>query len=347
MSVDELNEQIQRAALERFGLIAGRKDYNLDRVVRLTAIATGCELAAFSVGDHRQQHYVATFGADLGTLPEEYSVCHRVFASGESLFADDLSRHPELGGHPAVAGPMAIRAYIGVPVYAATKTVIGTLCVASEQTRQMDTPLYRRVMTDCVRLIEDSLMMRSVAVRDPLTGLYNRRFFAEQISNEWRRAMRLQLPITIFVVDIDFFKAYNDSCGHLEGDKAIQKVASAIESCVGRAGDTVCRFGGEEFAMILPTTDQENGLMLAEKVRLAVQAQAIRHPGHPQGPDQVMTISIGLATISSKADLVHYSANDLIAKADEGLYEAKRAGRNCVRVCEVPSTSSQSTNLKI
>lgn len=333
---EHVNEQIQRAALERFGLTLGQKDYNLDRIIRLCGIATASKFAAFSVGMDDRQIYIATSGAKLGWIPAEMSICHRAFTTGEPLYIDDLRAHPDFASHPAVVGPKGLRSYIGYPVYAATKVVIGTLCVASERPRRTETPRNRRIMNDFVRLIEDSLMMRSVSVRDALTGLYNRRFYTEQIASEWRRAMRLQLPITMMMIDIDHFKAFNDSAGHLLGDEAIKTVGARISSCVRRAGDTLCRFGGEEFAMILPTTDEVNGKTLAEAIRASVESAAIAHPGHPKGPGRSLTVSIGMATIISHADLVEYSANDLIVQSgfrfvrcQAGGAELRSRCRNC------------------
>jgi len=335
-NVDSLDQEIQHAALERLGLLQGQKDYNLDRIVRLAAMSMDCHLAAFSVSEKGQQVYIAAHGADLDDQPDALSaICHTVFSTKEPLMVKDLASDAQWQSHAAVTGSLRLRGYAGMPVYAATKAVIGTLCVASHRPIHADPTATQAMLNDFVRLIEDSLMMRRAAVRDGLTGLFNRRFFQDQIATEWRRAMRLQLPISIVLLDIDHFKTINDSAGHPAGDRVICRIAQIIEKRVRRAGDTVCRFGGEEFAMILPSTDQASGSLLGESIRREIEAAAISHPGHPEGEPRTVTVSVGVATVCTKADLINYSADDIVAKADDALYVAKNAGRNCLRVADI------------
>jgi len=159
---------------------------------------------------------------------------------------------------------------------------------------------------------------------DTLTGLANRRVFQESLDVEIRRSRRYRWPVTVLMLDLDHFKDVNDSYGHMLGDLVLERVGGIVRHAV-RDADCACRFGGEEFALVLPETAREGGYAVAERIRRRVE-QAFQ--GRPvEARDVPMTISAGLATFPD--DALH--ADELIARADEALYGAKRAGRN--RVC--------------
>ena len=159
---------------------------------------------------------------------------------------------------------------------------------------------------------------------DTLTGLANRRVFHETLDGEIRRGRRYRWPVTVLMLDLDHFKDVNDSHGHMLGDLVLERVGGTVRHAV-RDADVACRFGGEEFAVILPETAREGGYAVAERIRRRVE-QAFQ--GRPvDGHDISMTISAGLAIFPE--DGLH--ADELVARADEALYGAKHAGRN--RVC--------------
>jgi len=163
-----------------------------------------------------------------------------------------------------------------------------------------------------------------LSVTDPLTGLMNRRRFDEVSREEWQRAARDKRPLTLLLIDIDHFKKYNDTYGHLQGDRALRRVAKTLLATAQRPTDRVMRYGGEEFIVILPDTDALGGCQVAEKLRLAVQAIRLRHKSSPVAP--VLTISIGVATTVPASR--RPAMTGLIAAADNALYEAKKMGRN-------------------
>lgn len=160
---------------------------------------------------------------------------------------------------------------------------------------------------------------------DGLTGLYNRRFFDQQLQSEWRRLRRLGVPLALLMLDIDYFKAYNDSLGHLAGDDTLRQVAGALQGSLQREGDVVCRYGGEEFAIILANTDLEGGEHVAARVHELIAGLGIAHPASPDGR---LTLSIGLAVADPVAE---EQPGGLVARSDQALYQAKHAGRN--RTC--------------
>jgi diguanylate cyclase (GGDEF)-like protein len=160
-----------------------------------------------------------------------------------------------------------------------------------------------------------------MATTDGLTGLCNRRRFDEFLDIEWRRAKRSGDSVTLLLIDIDHFKKYNDQFGHQTGDSILAVIAGCIASSTRRAADVAARFGGEEFAILLPGATAQQAFAHAERIRETVQAL----PVWEGGPDVTPTVSIGLASVSPSASL---SLGDLVKSADKALYEAKAAGRN-------------------
>lgn len=166
--------------------------------------------------------------------------------------------------------------------------------------------------------------MEMLAVMDGLTGLPNRRRFDQCLVSEWRRALRDRRPLSLLVIDADLFKSYNDNYGHLGGDSCLRQIAEAAQEVVTRPGDLVARFGGEEFAVILPSTGNMGAMQVATEVCAAIRHRNLSHAASPYG---IMTISVGCATMVPK---LGQHAEDLIQMADEALYKAKRTGRNHV-----------------
>lgn len=164
-----------------------------------------------------------------------------------------------------------------------------------------------------------------MALQDGLTGLANRRQFDNALQSEFQRAMRVKSTISLIMIDVDHFKRYNDLYGHQAGDECLKKVSTAIKGSLHRGGDLAVRYGGEEFSVLLPETEFEGVLVIAERIRLAVFALSILHEGNETG---VVTISVGIKCLNPVAG--HDSALELIRGADKALYSAKASGRNCV-----------------
>lgn len=179
---------------------------------------------------------------------------------------------------------------------------------AKEQTERLAQELY-----------EQSTM-------DALTSVTNRRGFDEALNDEWLRARRSGLPLTLLMIDADCFKAYNDSLGHPAGDECLKQLAATLRSRIKRAGETIARYGGEEFAVLLPNTTASEGVEVAEIIRKGVFERNIPHPASHVS-DRV-TVSAGVHCVSP--DQME-SSQTLIELADQALYQAKADGRNCVR----------------
>ena len=173
-------------------------------------------------------------------------------------------------------------------------------------------------------LREQTMVLRSQTFSDGLTGIANRRHFDVAMEKEHRRAKRGGTPLSLLMIDIDHFKAYNDHYGHQKGDQCLIQVAAALAGMLKRPCDLMARYGGEEFAMILPETDVEQATLMAETIRARAHELAIPHERSGTDLRQV-TVSIGIATqkVETPVDL-----EALIGAADRALYQAKRAGRN-------------------
>lgn len=164
---------------------------------------------------------------------------------------------------------------------------------------------------------------------DGLTEVFNRRYLDRVLDKEFQRAMRNRTGLSVIMIDLDGFKAFNDLYGHQLGDECLKRIASAFRSQVNRSHDVVARYGGEEFVVVLPETTEEGAQALAETLRSRVSSLDIRHEAAPVG-DRV-SISLGIACAVPAMGMV---PADLVALADKALYQSKERGRNCVTVSE-------------
>jgi diguanylate cyclase (GGDEF)-like protein len=168
-----------------------------------------------------------------------------------------------------------------------------------------------------VELEYKNAVLEGLATTDGLTGLKNHRAFQEQLEREFLRASRYQRPLSLLLLDVDLFKSYNDTFGHLRGDEVLQRVAQILQE-TSRKSDCVARYGGEEFVVILPDTDQEAALQAGERLCHAIEASSWSH--------RPITASFGVSTFSLRTE----NWAQLIAEADAALYVSKKAGRNRV-----------------
>ncbi|EYC89932.1 GGDEF domain-containing protein [Acinetobacter baumannii] len=174
-----------------------------------------------------------------------------------------------------------------------------------------------------IELMQQAQQLSLLSQQDALTGLANRRYLDETLDNEWRRALRHETPLTIMMVDIDFFKPYNDSLGHLKGDQCLKDIATAISSIAARSGDLVARYGGEEFLLLFPMTNAQQAKIQAERLMNAIKKIAIVHPCSSVSP--YVTISVGVATTIPR---LNDSISAFVSRAYHALYQAKTNGRN-------------------
>jgi diguanylate cyclase (GGDEF)-like protein len=188
-------------------------------------------------------------------------------------------------------------------------------------------------------LTEAYLVADTQAGKDHLTGLANRRIFDEQLTREWKRAAREKGTLSLLMVDVDHFKLYNDRYGHLAGDECLRAVGSVLAKAPFRGTDLAARFGGEEFAILLPRAGAEGAFLIADRIR---QAVADQQQPHISNPSSIVTVSIGVATLHPAEET---GEKLLIQRADEALYQAKKEGRNQVKAWEPARESSPDVRL--
>jgi two-component system, chemotaxis family, response regulator WspR len=196
---------------------------------------------------------------------------------------------------------------------------------------------YRALRKSQQQLMETNLELQRLTNVDGLTGLSNRRYFEEFFETEWRQSMRTGDPISLLMIDIDHFKQYNDTYGHVAGDEVLREVAGAIRGAFSRPKDLAVRIGGEEFVVVLPQTSAYDLPILAQKAVQAVQHLALPHAASPV--EARVTISVGGATATPGQEDPSFS---LVEAADRAMYEAKRSGRN--RAAMAPTQRRESSS---
>ncbi len=266
-------------------------------------------------------------------------------------FSGDLHRSFEIGVAPIVLGlngatvvvliietrlRTIVQTWLGVAILASFLDAIVTLFAEGRYSvgwyvARVDSLFAAAVILvafqhEMIRLYGDVVALNrkltQMAISDGLTGIANRRQFDQTLAAEWRRCARLRLQISLLMMDVDYFKRYNDALGHPAGDECLKAVAGAIAASVGRAGDLAARYGGEEFVLLAPGSGRGGAGELAERIRKRVHGLRIPHPG---GIDGRVTISIGIATMAPRNDS---DPAALVAAADAALYRAKQSGRD-------------------
>lgn len=283
--------------------------------------------------------------------PMNIQIMHRVFApdcqilmatSGEQALRISAEQQPDLVlldiEMPGMNGIETCRQLKGSEITRDIPVIFVTASTSPEQeteglevgavdfiAKPINPPVLRARVRTHLLLKQQSDLLRSMAYLDGLTGIYNRRYFDEQLEREWARARRARTELALLIVDVDDFKAYNDHYGHQAGDRCLKEIGAVLRSSVKRSTDIVARYGGEEFICLLPDTSFEQAHTLANRLEQAVRERAIPHQASRAAP--VVTVSIGLA-VTAHHDA---SAAELVALADQQLYLAKSMGR--ARVC--------------
>ncbi len=220
---------------------------------------------------------------------------------------DDLARGIQAGGDDYLMKPVG-------------RVVLQAKVAAMYRLVRMQRALVK--LTE--QLNEANQELHRISLIDGLTGIANRRLFDETLVREWRRCARLQKPISIVMLDVDFFKKYNDKYGHQAGDECLKTIAKQVASAVPRASDLAARYGGEEFVLILSETDEEGARRVANRIRQMVVGLKMVHEDSQHG---YITLSCGVSSVLPGEEL---SVDKLVKSADNALYLAKKHGRNAV-----------------
>lgn len=331
------NEENRLEALRIYNVLDTAPEDRFDGLAKLASYICNTPVALVSLVDKDRLWFKAKVGLEAPQLPRDRSFCEHAIAQPDSLFiVPDATQDARFAANPLVTCAPHIRFYAGAPLVTPEGQLLGTLCVIDTVPRELNLPqqealrtLAYQVVTQLeihhkINKLEESdenlhrslIQLQTLSVTDSLTGLKNRRAFEERLNEEFSRARRYDTPLSFLLLDVDRFKQYNDTFGHLAGDELLQSLARLLEE-KNRTDDFVARYGGEEFAVILPNTDLESALVIAERCRS--EAEKLHHQ---------LTISIGVSTMNAKMS----NPNALVAAADMALYDAKDNGRNRVEV---------------
>jgi diguanylate cyclase (GGDEF)-like protein len=262
--------------------------------------------------------------------PDDWLFVREVAACTEPMVIPNLAEHPLFASRPS--GNARIVGLVGVPIFPSAQRLAGALCLINRQSLMLDAAEIDELAkyaeglgkeleasltlaADGAEETPDVQTLEQQAITDSLTGLFNRRGVEKSMANEVSRARRLGTSLSCILLDVDSFKAVNDTLGHQAGDQVLREISRLLKKTV-RAYDTVGRWGGDEFLMLLPGVELEQAQRLAERVRAAVEARKIDGVGGT-------TISAGVATLGSD-----YNFDGTLRAADQRLYQAKQAGRN-------------------
>jgi diguanylate cyclase (GGDEF)-like protein len=334
---DAVSDPARLDALRATGLLDSDEEEAFDRLTRLAARLLQCEVAVMSLVDADRQFFKSHQGVgepwkSRRETPLSHSFCQYVVRSGKPLLIDDARADPLVADNPAVTELDAV-AYAGVPIHDGERRhVLGSFCVIAPEARTWS-PDDLTILSDIAELVMTEVQLRRalttietraveldyLAHHDALTGLFNRRRFLEALDRTVAHARRYGRPGALLCVDLDNFKAVNDTAGHGAGDEILVAVASALTASL-RSTDVIARMGGDEFAVLLLESSPEQAEHVARTV-----VEAVRHAGRvPDGAlGPGVTASIGIAWWEASDGL---DADRVLAEADAAMYDAKRAG---------------------
>jgi diguanylate cyclase (GGDEF)-like protein len=294
--------------------------------VAILRMTSGLGFAAVTLLDSKQQHYLAEAGFSLPAIPREQSICAHVVRQDEVLVVEDTLLDSRFSQCMIVQGEPHVRFYAGISIRAPGGARVGALCVMSAQPATL-TVAQGEIMQHLRAMIDNDLALRSAAAVDPLTQLFNRRFMLESVQRRWQATAEGGL-IGAVMVDIDHFKLYNDTYGHLAGDDCLRQVAGVIQAVADEHRLIAGRLGGEEFGLLLCDASEQRLGTALEALRAGVAELQIAHRRSSHG---YVTVSIG-ALLKRHLGNAEPSPREGFALADEALYQAKDTGRNKVVV---------------
>lgn len=282
-----------------------------------------CSVALVGVnagGEFYERHltimlFVAVTAIVIFPIPLTWSGAIGVYAI--AIYLGFQLRNPNIASGSALAGTLFFASGV-----AATVVARRTAVILAHKTFLLELRDRSRVAT----LTDTNARLELLARTDPLTGIANRRWMIEALARLWGEGTQCETGTAILMCDIDHFKSLNDSLGHAEGDRCLVKVAGIIQSCLRNEQDQVARYGGEEFLVLLPRSNMEEAVAVAERIRSRVEAASLPNPGSHVCPH--VTVSIGVATTTR--DAAGASSEQLQRQADEALYASKHKGRNRV-----------------
>ncbi len=285
---------------------------------------TGAAITAITLLDAEYQHYRAEVGMAMPLVTRARSLADYAVRDAELFVIEDAHDDRRFGECMLVQRHPFVRFYAAIALRAPNGEIVGALCAMDPAPRRLDAS-QKAVFYHLRSMIENDLKMRTATAIDPLTQLYNRRFLLESVALKWREARDGDVMGSV-VVDVDWFKQYNDTYGHQAGDQCLRKVASVLQSTADGERIIAGRMGGEEFGLLVRQADQATLGRSLEALRQGVEDLAIEHRASPLG---MVTVSVG-ASLTRMTEHARPAHRDGFGSADRALYRSKHAGRNQV-----------------
>jgi len=312
------DESARLEALRSYSILDSESDENFDRITRLASQMLGLPVALISLVDEDRQWFLSRVGIDVCQTGRDVAFCAHAICGDEVFVVPDTHNDERFCANPLVTGPPHIRFYAGAPLRSGQGHNIGTLCVIGTEPRQLseqEAGLLRELASLAMHQIE----MRRRTYLCPLTGLPNRRPFFEAGDREFHRSWRQETPLSVLLFDIDHFRSISERFSREQAERALVQVAGMIAAKLRRT-DVLARVAGDEFAAVLPASDQLGAMKVAESIRGEIVATGVRIDGslHP------LTVSVGVAELSAADG----SFSDLFQRTNEALTRAKLEGRN-------------------
>lgn len=356
------NEAERLRALERYRILDTLAEPAFEDITRLASLICQTPIALIGLVGKEREWFKSHYGTDMEEAPRELSFCaHALLWPHRTMVVPDAHQDVRFADNALVTGPPHIAFYAGALLLTPTGVALGTLCVLDNVPRSLSAEqiaalenLSRHTMRLFDARIEQEKLraanqrLTQLAQTDALTGLHNRRWFQKRLALLWNESRRKNEPLSLILLDLDGFKTYNDTHGHLAGDVLLKIAARLLKRCCRPDnGDGAARFGGDEMALLLPRTGAGDALQIAERLQKSfpalppAAAAAIRHAEAAGTP---LSFSVGVATlVPDTMDTTGASLtfDDFIHAADAALYDAKRSGKNRVRVAPFPPLPPQ------
>lgn len=342
------NEIERNASVKRMQLLFTPQEESFDRITRTLQRALNVPVCFISVvaDDYKWLKSKVGLGSEADKGSREMSICGHIVSGGVPIVINDTSKDPRFFDNDVLCNKMNIRFYMGRPLRNSEGYVVGTLCAFDHTPRAIDPSDYEildafghwvelvfaaRGFSQAIdSLLSDLDEARRESMMDFMLSIWNRGAISDILLRETDYAQRLKSPVTLLMADVDSFKSVNDFYGHGVGDDVLIEITKALRSQL-RSYDSLGRYGGEEFLIVLPNTNQQDGIKLAHRLREAVESLVLK----VDGAALRCTISIGL----SLADFKNASPtiDKVLKAADMALLQAKQNGRNRVELGEAPS----------
>lgn len=316
--MSKLDDEVARLmALKRYELLDTAPEVEFDQLADLARSIFAVPMAGIALVDENRQWFKSRRGFDAAQFPRQLGLCEEAIRSNAVMLVGDTHQDERFAHSPLVTGGPMVRSYMGAPLTTPDGYNIGTICVMDTLPRDFSS-IDREVLANIARVIVTQMELRMIVSEDQQTGATSRRAFMNLLTKELERHKRNFQPSSLLILDLDNFRAINDSHGHPIGDAVLRVTAQTVFRSI-RRGDVLGRIGGEEFGIFLSAAGASEGMEAAERIRQAIETALV-----PDRPELRFTASVGVVACCEEFG----AASDWLAAARALVKEAKSGGRN-------------------